>query len=444
MSEIFDNSNETSLLSILMRDTDKAYDAQEVLRREMFTSLINSTIYGAIEELARTGRTPVAEHVIAHLKSSKTIEQASGETHIKAISDEIKVDSSMFDTFLKLVVDAHKGRKLLELSSKIPMIVHNTDDMSGAINAITSDLSNIESDHMKNGVLTIDEALVSAYDLIEERREKKLPTGILTGFSTIDYYTGGYAEGQEWIISGRPGMGKTTAVLSSMKEVAKANIPCMLFNREMNPEELMFRLLSMETSIPYRNIKTGELKDYRMQQLRSAMKRLSEVPFFIDSNYYGDIHYIVSSIRKHHKLHGIRVVGIDYAQLLTDRSKDQVSELGRISRELKLLAMDLRITIILLSQLNRKTEEREDKRPMLSDLRASGNLEEDADVVIGLYRDEMYNPLNSPHAGKIDFIILKQRNGPLGNYTFDFNGKCVQIIDNLDKKFNFGREDGQE
>ena len=202
----------------------------------------------------------------------------------------------------------------------------------------------------------------------------------------------------------------------------------------------MFRLLSMETEIPYRNIKTGELKDYRMVQLKAMIKKLGQYPLYVDSNYYGDIHYIVSSIRKYHKLHGVRIVGIDYAQLLTDRSKDQVAELGKISRELKLLALDLGITVILLSQLNRKAEEREDRRPILSDLRASGNLEEDADVVIGLYRDELYNR-GSKFEGKIEFLLIKQRNGPLGNYIFDFNGKCVQIIDNLDKKYQFGRED---
>ena len=440
MSEIFDTNNEISLLSILMRDTDKVYDVQDILKTHMFSSLISATIYEGIINLSNSGGAPTLEPLISDLRSKHLLDVAGGEHHLRHISDEIRVDSSNFAQFLKLVLDAYKGRKLLELSSQIPMVVHNTDDMSAAINRFTSELSKIESDSMNSNVVSMEEALVSAYDLILKRHDKNLPVGILTGFSTIDYYTGGYSAGQLWIISGRPGHGKTTAVLSSLKEVAKANVPCMLFNREMSTEELMFRLLSMETEIPYRNIKTGELKDYRMVQLKSMIKKLGQYPLYIDSNYYGDIHYIVSSIRKYHKLHNVRIVGIDYAQLLTDRSKDQVAELGKISRELKLLALDLGITIILLSQLNRKAEEREDKRPILSDLRASGNLEEDADVVIGLYRDEMYNR-GSKFEGKIEFLLLKQRNGPLGNYIFDFNGKCVQIIDNLDKKYQFGRED---
>jgi replicative DNA helicase len=439
MSEMFENSNEAAFLSILMREPDKAYDALGKIQTHMFSSAIHSEIYHAIAECARGGVDPVAENVILLLNNKKTIDKAGGDAHIRHIANEIKSDASGFQMLFQAIVDAYKGRKLLEWSSQIPTRVHGTTDISQTINAILSNLTNIQSENLENGVQPIDEALSSAYEVIEKRKDDKLPAGILTGFPTIDQYTGGYTEGTTWIISGRPSMGKTTVALTSLKEVAKAEYPCMLFNREMNSDELMFRLLSMETGIHYQKIRTSNLTQTDMKKLKTSVNKLGKIPFYLDSNYYGDIHYIISAIRKYHKLHGIRVIGIDYIQLLTDRQKDQVAELGRISRELKLLSMDLGLTILILSQLNRKAEEREDKRPIMSDLRASGNLEEDADIVLGLYRDEMYN-MDPSKAGKIEFLLLKQRNGPLGKHVFNFNGSALQIIDDADADFNFGRE----
>ncbi len=443
MSEMFSNNNEAALLSILMRDTDKAFDIIDKLKPEMLSSTIHMAIYRGISEMTRNGNAPVPVNLIEYLRNNKTLDDAGGEVHIRHIADDVQSDPSGLGEFLSYIIDAYKGRKLLEWSSQIPAKVHSGGDIDQTINALSSGLTNIQSDSLENGVLTIDEALDAAYDMIELRKNKELPTGILTGFPTIDHFTGGYTEGSSWIISGRPSMGKTTVALTSLKEVAKADVPCMLFNREMNSDELMFRLLSMETTIPYQRIRTSDLLPSHMKKLKATVNKLGKIPFYLDSNYYGDIHYIISAIRKYHKLHGIRVVGVDYIQLLTDRSKDQVAELGRISRELKLLSMDLGITILVLSQLNRKAEEREDKRPIMSDLRASGNLEEDADVVIGLYRDEMYN-MNSDKAGKLEMLILKQRNGPLGVHTFGWKGESLQISDSADVKFNFGREDGIE
>ncbi len=428
MSEMFDNSNEAAFLSVMMRDSDKAYDVLGKVQPQMFSSAIHSEIYKAISECARGGVDPVAENIIILLNNKKIIEKAGGEAHIRHIANEINSNSSGFKMLFDAVVNAYKGRKLLEWSSQIPTRVHSSTDISQTINAVLSNLTNLQSENLENGVISIEEALEQAYDIIEKRKDDKLPVGILTGFPTIDQYTGGFTEGTTWIISGRPSMGKTTVALTSLKEVAKRDHPCMLFNREMNSDELMFRLLSMETGIHYQKIRTSDLTTTDMTTLKTASNKLGKVPFYLDSNYYGDIHYIISAIRKYHKLHGIRVVGIDYIQLLTDRQENQVLELGRISRELKLLSMDLGITILILSQLNRKAEEREDKRPIMSDLRASGNLEEDADVVLGLYRDEMYN-MNPLTAGYIEFLILKQRNGPLGVHKLRFNGSTLQIVD---------------
>ena len=280
----------------------------------------------------------------------------------------------------------------------------------------------------------------------DQRKTKKDNPGIVgatTGFPTIDFATNGYNEGTQWIYSGRPGSGKTTVMIQSFRLAANKDVPSLIFNREMGPMELMFRFIAMDESIPYQEIVTGvDLSDHKVTQIGRSVRRLSKLPIYLDSNYYGDIRQVVSTIRKYHRTHGIRLVGIDYVQLLAERQHDQVAELGRISRELKLLALDLGITVVILSQLNRKVEDRDDRRPILSDLRQSGNLEEDADVVIGLYRDDMYVQ-NSPQAGMIEFLILKQRNGPTGAYSMKFNGKYLQVKDTQseEKVFRFGKKD---
>jgi len=266
--------------------------------------------------------------------------------------------------------------------------------------------------------------------------------GISSGFKSLDDITGGIAEGQEWMIGARPSMGKSATLLSMLLSVTSQEIPALLINREMMNQDIIERLLSMGTGIDYLKIRTRTLNDEEVKILQRQLKKLRKLPLYIDSNFYGDAGYVSGVIRKHIRIHGIRVVGIDYIQLLAERGSDQTAELGRISRGLKLLAEDQKISIIVLSQLNRLLEGREEKRPILSDLRQSGNLEEDADVVLGLYRDEMYNK-NPQTEGVLEFIMLKQRNGPSNKIIpMRFNGECVKIIDERSgEKFNFGELD---
>lgn len=442
MSEFFVPEHEMYLLAHLMKSEDKVYDVMGTLLPTTFNGEMHEKLCEIIYDLARDGIAPNAQLVRASIDTKDAWGSVGGEGHFEKIV-AIKIDFAGFDLYYESVMDAFKRRQLSIIAQNISVGIHNHANISDFIGDIQSSLSGLGEGTLRAGVKPIKELLISAWDILKERRETKgVLVGVTTGFDSIDEVTGGYLEGDVWIYSGRPSQGKTTVLIQSFKDSAKAGVPCLLFNREMSSMQMMFRFLAMEDGSSHSDIKTGQLSDNKFKGLKTIRNRLSKLPIYLDSNYYGDINYITSSIRKYHKLHDIRLVGIDYVQLLAERGGDQVAELGRISRELKLLAMDLGITVVILSQLNRKVEDREDRRPILSDLRQSGNLEEDADVVIGLYRDEYYN-MNSTAPGKVEFIILKQRNGPTGRYTLSFNSKSLQIMDS--PEFKFGRDsDGKE
>lgn len=440
-NDLFLSTHEDNLLAILMRDGDKIYDAMGVVTHDMFSSNIAGQIYLAMSELVKNDHAPTPVNIIGYLESKKRINLAGGKGHVEMLASK-EVDVSGYGIFLNSVIDSYKARELHQLAVNLPVMIQN-QPIDETIAKVQKKITGLDEQRPNGGVKSIEELLISAYDIIKAKKDNPGIVGATTGFPTLDFATNGYNEGTQWIYSGRPGSGKTTVMIQSFRLAANNDVPSLIFNREMGPMELMFRFIAMDEGIPYQEIVTGvDLSDSKVEKVGRSVRRLSKLPIYLDSNYYGDIRQVVSTIRKYHRTHGIRLVGIDYVQLLAERQHDQVAELGRISRELKLLALDLGITVVILSQLNRKVEDRDDRRPILSDLRQSGNLEEDADVVVGLYRDDMYNQ-NSPQTGTIEFLILKQRNGPTGTYAMKFNGKCLQVKDTQSEEevFRFGKKD---
>jgi replicative DNA helicase len=205
-------------------------------------------------------------------------------------------------------------------------------------------------------------------------------------------------------------------------------IPCLLFSQEMSQRALNERLISMIAEVDHQKIRLGRISDDDFSKIEEAKELLKTIPLYIDSSFFITVDEIVAIIRKHHQLYGIKVVGIDYIQLIVDRGGDATAELGRASRLLKLISNELSITTVIISQLNRDVEKRDNKRPLMSDMRQSGNLEEDADIMAALYRDEVYVE-NSPDAGKMEFIIRKARNGPIGTIILNFNKETVNLYD---------------
>jgi replicative DNA helicase len=441
-NQLFNHDTELTILALLLKTPDRIFSIMDSIRGEMFSASIHGAIYNSMTGLVKDNVSLSPSNLKIYIEQHKLHDKTGGPDYIDMLSN-METEEKSFDLYLKALGDAYKGRTLLNLAANLPATVQNTSDIDSIIGNMKQMIDNLSGSGLQNGIHSLDEILNVTFDKIQKRTETPGISGITTGLPTLDEATGGMTPGTEWIIGSRPSMGKTTTLLSMLKSSAEADQPSLLINREMSNQDLIERLLAMDTRIPYSNIRYGRLDDTALRKLKRSYNRLKKLPFYIDSNIFGDINYVTGVIRKYKRLHDIKIVGVDYVQLLAERDGDQTAELGRISRMFKLLSVDLNLTTIVASQLNRLLESREDKHPILSDLRQSGNLEEDADIVIGLYRDEVYNK-NPESDGRIEFCILKQRNGPIGIYNLMFNKEIVSIVDDRNKIFKFGDDDAKQ
>jgi replicative DNA helicase len=253
--------------------------------------------------------------------------------------------------------------------------------------------------------------------------------GISTGLRGLDRVTAGKMGGDFWLIAGRPGMGKTALMCNMLLSDAKQNKKGIMFSLEMNKQLLVERMLSITTGIPlYPNIRMGDLNEVELGTIKESLNLFQTYPLYLDTNFIASLEYLETMIRKYKHLKDIDIVYVDYIQLLAERESDQTHAIGRISRKCKLLAEELDITVVAASQLNRTLEGRQNKRPILPDLRQSGNLEEDGDIIVGLYRDKKYN-LKTPDPNLMEAIVLKQRNGPTKTVYLDFKEETNKVKD---------------
>jgi len=278
----------------------------------------------------------------------------------------------------------------------------------------------------------ISSVLSQVYDQIEERYQHRGEmVGIPTGFADLDKLLGGLQPADLIIIAGRPGMGKTSLALSILRHATiKHKLCSALFSMEMSAEQVVQRLISAESGIDSQRLRVGEIQESEWESFARAGAILSEVPIFIDDTPAISPLEIRTKSRRVHAEHGLQLVVVDYLQLMGGggRTENRVQEISQISRSLKALAMELRLPVIALSQLSRATEARQPPIPRLSDLRESGSIEQDADVVLMIYRDEMYNE-DSDRKGLADIEVAKHRNGPTGKVQLYFAKQLASFAD---------------
>jgi replicative DNA helicase len=265
--------------------------------------------------------------------------------------------------------------------------------------------------------------------------------GVDTGFAELNKMTTGFGKGDLIILAARPAMGKTSLALNMVLNLMVKGKGVAVFSLEMPAEQLMLRLLSAKTSIPLQALRVGDLRDEQWSQLSAATSELAEKKLFVDDGGYATIHHVRSKLRKLKTQHPeISVAIIDYLQLMSGEGKEgRQQEVSEISRGLKQLARELQIPIVALSQLNRGVESRDNKRPMLSDLRESGAIEQDADIIMFVYRDEVYHP-ETELKGVAEIIIGKQRNGPIGTSRLAFLGKYSRFENLAPGSYQFDDE----
>ena len=420
---LFSTEHEIKVLSILLKNPELYYGTG--IRFFMMSSEATKTIYQEIEVLNEKQLVPDLQMVISSLESSGNLAKVGGKEYLNfLVSQEFNKEN--LKEYCSYLVLSYKGRVLMEATSKVKAGDLTLDNVDNAIYTFRHTLEDLMEESGGGNTVHIGEGVKKAFDDIVARTANPGIRGRSWGIKDIDITTGGKSPGDWWIIGGRPGSGKTAVMCNSIISDGKAGVPVLFFEKEMNYQSLIERLVAIESGISIQNIRMGLLNKAQIEQIGLSMRRIREFPIYLDTTFSSDIHYMESTIYKYRATKGIEVVYIDYLQLLAERGDNQTAELGQISRMAKLLANDQNVCVIGASQLNRGVEMRDNKRPVMSDLRQSGNLEEDADYVIGLYRDEYYNK-DTKYPNTMEFSILKARNGPVGTITLKFEPESNRV-----------------
>ena len=424
MSNLFSTDNETAVLGILLANPEKIYELRR-LKPFMMSAEPSRLLLETILELTDKDTIPNIDLIINFLTSKNSLEKVGGTGYLFSLKS-MNYPADNLKEYERLVVDAYKGSKVLELSSEISSLVRK-GDVDSTIKYISDKIANLTLENGFDTTQSVNSILDLAYpEILRKINTEDKVFGTPFGIKNIDDEYGGVFPGEVWIIASRPSIGKSAIMCNSALKTAQMDNPVLIFSYEMSKQSLIERMLSIETELGVSNLRLGTLRKSEVPLIEKAVDDLKQLPIHIDTNYTGNINYTLTTIRKYHRLYGIKLVYIDYLQLLSERTENATNELGQISRAFKLLANDLGIGFILFSQLNRLVELRDDKRPILSDLRQSGDLEQDSDVVAMLYRDEYYNS-KTEYPGIMEFIVRKNRNGPPGVFVLSFNGVTNKI-----------------
>jgi len=397
-------------------------------------------IFDAVLELYSKGEPADPITIADHLKKKGTLEEVGGKTFIHSLISNIPLAANA-EYYGRIVRNHSILRKLIYAATDIATmgyevpedLVATVDKAQELIFSIYQDLNQGNS---KNLVSVMGEIAPKVFEEIEMLYEAGSDvSGIPSGYVDLDHYTSGFHKSDLTIIAARPGMGKTSLVLGMAINIAlNEKIPIGVFSLEMSKHQLAQRLMSALSRIDLQRLRNGKLKDDEWPKLGRAVEKLSECKIYIDDTAFLTVMDLRSRARMMVSTHGIKMIIVDYLQLMQSTSNyrgNKVQEITEISQNLKGIAKELNIPVIAVSQLSREVEKRDKKRPQLSDLRESGSIEQDADLVVFVYRDEYYDK-NPEKKGKAELIIAKHRNGPLGNVKLQFNEKYA-LFSNLAK-----------
>jgi len=410
---------EESILSAVLLDNNALIDIVEILSADDFYKTAHQIIFTAIEALYAKSE-PVDLVTLSNiLREMDSLDKIGGAAYLARLVDTVPMAVNARH-YARIIRDKSLLRRLVERSNAI---TQRCFEDSGNVDAIVefaqSAIFEISEDKPSQAFSPISKIIETNIDALEERQgNRSLVTGVTTGFSKLDSLTSGFQNSDLIILAARPAMGKTAFALNMARNAAiEGNVPVAIFSLEMSKEQLSMRMLCAEARVDSSRIRSGFLNQDDWNRITDAAGRLTEAPIFIDDSPDISTTSIRTKSMRMKMDKGLGLIIIDYLQLMRGDAKIERRdlEISDISRSLKILAKELNLPVIALSQLNRKLEERSDKRPQLSDLRESGALEQDADLVAFIYRDEVYNrDENNPQRGTAEIILAKQRNGPTG------------------------------
>lgn len=447
--ELYNLDIERGILSAILFDGKVYEDVASILTPKDFYLPFHQYVFEAMEELYKKDY-PIDEVFLKDVLVKKNRFDESLFLEILATAPIEAVES-----YAKEIKDLSLKRELLHLSTEIKKIILEEDKRAiEEIEEIQSKLFNIATSNFVSDFKSSQAIILNTLDYIKKQATKKnsLVIGLDTGFIELNRMTSGFGEGDLIIIAARPSMGKTAFALNLALNVLENDKGVAIFSLEMPSEQLMLRMLSAKSKIPLQDLRRGNLNDEEWEKLQEVSDELIEKPLFVDDEGNVNIHTIRAKLRKLKMQNpNLSLAIIDYLQLITSDLKERHLAIGEISRSLKLLARELQIPIIALSQLNRALESRPNKRPMLSDLRESGAIEQDADIIMFIYREDVYKAMEAKkkqkealEKGKVaeidykekdveeaEIIIGKQRNGPTGTIEMLFHKKFTLFTDKV-------------
>lgn len=427
---------EQSVLGGLMLDNEAWLEVAERVIEDDFYRRDHREIFRAIESLANVGKPYDVVTLTEWLQQHELLDTVGGLIYLAELSENTP-SAANIAAYADIVRERSVLRSLVRAGTDIADSGYRTegraaDELLDQAERMVFAIADHES-RGKRGFRKVKELLVDALDRIDQLFQRDNPiTGVATGYYEIDAMTSGLQPSDLVVIAGRPSMGKTALALNIAQHAAiKESLSVAIFSMEMPSEQLAMRMLSSLGRIDQHKIRTGKLADDDWPRLTHAVGILSEVNMFIDDTPALSPGEIRARCRRLAREHGLGLIVVDYLQLMQVRgsNENRATEISEISRSLKALAKELSVPVLALSQLNRSLEQRQDKRPVMSDLRESGAIEQDADVIMFIYRDEVYDE-DSADKGIAEIIIAKQRNGPIGVRKLRFFGEYT-LFENL-------------
>jgi replicative DNA helicase len=424
---------EQAVLGGLMLDNSTWDTVADRVTEEDFYRRDHRLIFRAIAELAEKNQPLDAVTLSEWLEHNNLLHEVGGLPALGLLAQNTP-SAANIKAYADIVRDKSVVRQLISVGNRVAGSAYeaegrNTSELLNEAEKLVFDIAE-QGNRGKRGFKSIRTLLTAAVDRIDMLSQQDNPlTGVSTGFTDIDEMTAGLQPSDLIIVAGRPSMGKTTLAVNFAENAAiKHQVPVAIFSMEMPGESLALRMMSSLGHIDQHKIRTGKLDDDDWPRLTSAVSLLDTAPIFIDDTPALTPMEMRARARRLKREHNISLIVIDYLQLMTigNTRENRTTEISEISRNLKALAKELNVPVIALSQLNRSLEQRSDRRPVMSDLRESGAIEQDADVIMFIYRDEVYNE-ESPHKGLAEIIIGKQRNGPIGTRLLTFRGQFTRF-----------------
>jgi replicative DNA helicase len=420
-----DNVAEQSVLGGMMLSKDAIADVVEVLRGVDFYKPAHESIYEAIISLYGRGEPADAITVSDELTKRGEIERIGGPAYLHTLISSVPTAANA-GFYAEIVRERGVLRRLVEAGTKIVQLGYSADgEVDDIVNEAQAEIYQVAERRSSEDYTVLKEVVEATVDEIEAAgTQGEGMRGVPTGFIELDELTQGFQGGQMIVIAARPAMGKSTLALDVARSAAiKHNMTTVIFSLEMSRNEIAMRLLSAEATLNMQDLRKGRLQDEQWAKIATTMGKMDTAPLFIDDSPNMSLMEIRAKCRRLKQKHDLKLVVLDYLQLMSSGKKveSRQQEVSEFSRALKLLAKELEVPVIALSQLNRGSEQRQDKKPMVSDLRESGSIEQDADMVILLHRDDVYDK-ESPRAGEADVIVAKHRNGPTKTIVVAFQG----------------------